>query len=57
MCLSVCMSVCAIAESPLLDGLETSGQVLGSLKTSLLCLMGELAGRGSVIVAVGLSYR
>ena len=29
--------------------------VFGSLRTSLLCLIGELAGGGSVAVAVGVS--
>ena len=31
--------------------------VIGSLRTSLLCIMGELAGGGSVAVAVGVSDR
>ena len=29
--------------------------VLGSLQTSLLCIVGELAGEGSAAVAVGVS--
>ena len=29
--------------------------VLGSLQTTLLCIVGELAGGGSVSVAVGVS--
>ena len=32
-------------------------QVLGSLLTSLLCIMGELAGGGTVTVAVGVGDR
>ena len=32
-------------------------RVLVSLRTSLLCIMGELAGGGSVAVAVGVSDR
>ena len=31
--------------------------VFGSLQTSLLCIVGELAGGGSVTVAVGVSDR
>ena len=30
--------------------------VLGSLQASLLCLVGELAGEGSVAVAIGIIY-
>ena len=30
-------------------------QLLGSLQSRLLCIVGELAGRGSVAVAVGVS--
>ena len=32
-------------------------RVLGSLQTSLLCIMGDLAGGGSVAVAIGVSGR
>ena len=32
-------------------------QVFGSLLTSLLCIVGELSGGGSVAVAVGISDR
>ena len=31
--------------------------IFGSLQTTLLCIMGELAGGGSVAVAVGVSDR
>ena len=32
-------------------------RIFGSLQTSLLCIMGELVGGGSVTVAVGVSNR
>ena len=66
----VCVFVCAVAE-PLLPGeLETKGfccskifpfkmnfWVFGSSQRSLMCIMGELKGGGSVAVAVGVSKR
>ena len=32
-------------------------QIFGSLQTSLLCIMGKLAGGGSMAVALGVSDR
>ena len=64
--------MCAIADKPLPGGLETTGQrvyhlyyflrlqiysAFGFLETSLLCIMGELEGGGSVALAVGVSDR
>ena len=59
--MSGCCVCLAIAENPLLGGLETSGQIeyryiigmsrgFGSLQTSLLCIMVDLAVGGSVAV-------
>ena len=36
---------------------EKKFQVFGSLQSSLLCIMGELAGGGSVAKAVGITDR
>ena len=38
-------------------GLKKISWVISSLRTSLLCIMGELAGGGFVAVAVGVSCR
>ena len=62
--MSVCMYACDTPEATLSNELQTSGcfkekknLVLGSLLTSLLCIMGELAWGGSVAVSVGISDR
>ena len=67
----VCLCVCAIIKKTLPSGLDTYGQrgifgysifpcfstffLFGYLQTSLLCIMGELAGWGYVAVACAVS--
>ena len=40
-----------------ISGILKESWVFGYLRTSLLCIVGELAGGGSVAVAVGVSDR